>query len=191
MSTPNSKRQKLMDDLFNAPAIDPDDVSMGSNVKCPITYEEMTQVNHPNCYACNNITQQSIKENKYHFNLMKLYTDNSTSICKSAIYNLIKTYYDTEIFPETKIEWSLEAIKEHFLQHTRFPTDEILTQINVTQGIRKYLMDSLIEKNDKGGPKFNMENIRMLVSLNKELRTLRQLKEEIPSMVGFNQELNY
>lgn len=190
--SPRHKRQRMvMDDLFNQDPVDPDIVKSAARGLMPISYEEMTRVNHPNCYACNHITPSSIKENKYHYNLMKLYTDNSTSICPEAIYKLVKDYYDEEIKPETQIEWSIEAIKEHFLTHTRFPTDEILRQINITQGVRKYLMDSLIEKTDDEEPKFNMNNIRMLVSLNKELRTLCQMKGEIPSMVGFNQELNY
>lgn len=189
--SPTCKRQRRMDDLFNSDPVDPDIIKTAQRGLMPIRYEEMTRVNHPNCYACNHITPASIRENKYHYNLMKLYTDNSTSICPEAIYKLIKEYYDQELKPQTEIEWSIDAIKEHFLTHTMFPTDEILRQINITQGVRRYLMDSLIEKSDDEEPKFNMNNIRMLVSLNKELRALRQLKGEIPSMVGFNQELNY
>lgn len=192
MDEPSEKRRRLLDDLLLSDPVNPDAMSTSEPQTIPVTFEEMSKVAYPDCYACNSISPASLRENKYHRSLMKLYTDNSTSICKGAIYNLIKEYYDSEIKPTTGVEWSLEAIKEHFQSHTMYPTDEILRQINITQGVRNYLMDYLIERGERDDKmKFNMNNLKMIVNLNKELRTLRTLKNDIPNMIGFDQQLNY
>ena len=192
MDDSSNKRQRLLDDIMLSEPINPDGFTPECPKMIPVTFDEMTKVNHPKCYACTHITPASLRENKYHFNLLKLYTDNSTSICKDAIYALIKEYYDKEIKPNTDIEWHLAAIKEHFQSHTMYPTDEILRQINITQGVRSFLMDNLMERSENGDTvKFQMNNLKMLISLNKELRTLRLLKNDVPGMIGYDQQLNY
>ena len=192
-NTNANKRQKILDDIILDQPINLDD-EIKTSFK-PISYDEMTKIEHTNCFACLNITPMSLRENKYHYNLLKLYTDNSTSICKEAIFKLVKTYYDEEIFPITKIEWKIEAVREHFLFHTNFPTDEILRQISITSGVRKHLINNLVEKNEdiESGVKykFQLNNLKMLISLNKELRILRNLKSELPQMLGYDTTLNY
>lgn len=200
-----SKRQRLLDELGNRTAIgsteggglfgsNDGDTVVEDDVMVPITFDEMTKVNHSDCWACHNVTPAAVRENKHIFNLVRLYTDNSTSICKDAIYSLVKEYYDTQIKPKTqnKVEWSLESIREHFMRHTRYPTDEIIRQIDMAEGIRTYLMDNLAQQNKTDGQiKFNHQNVKMLISINKELRILRNMKQEIPQMIGYDATLDY
>lgn len=187
-----NKRQKVLDAFADLDPVSTADDMDTEPQMFPVTFEDMTTVKHKQCYACNNITSASLRENKYHANMIGLYTDNSTSICKDVIYRLVKDYYDQEIREQSQQEWPIDVIKEHFLCHTMYPTDEILTQINITSGLRRKLMDNIVQKNEAGDSvKFNINNAKLLISLNKELRILRKMKEEIPNMIGFDQTLNY
>ena len=193
MELPHSKKQRLLDNLLNAsPANDDDGSELFDDKFFNVSFAEMSRVEYTDCYACSHITTSSLKDNKYHYQLMKLYTENSTSICKDAIFNLVKEYYDTQLFPKTNIVWSKEAIVEHFNTHTNFPTDEVLMQIAINESVRKYLMNNLIEQSHDGERhKFQMNNLKMLISINKELRILRNSKNELPNQVGYDSTLNY
>jgi len=197
MEFPISKKQRLLHSLLNAsPANDVDDDHDQDQAYdgkfFNVTFDEMSKVKYTDCYACSHITALSLKENRYHFQLMKLYTENSSSICKDAIFNLVKEYYDTQLFPKTEIVWTKEAIAEHFNTHTNFPTDEVLMQIAINESVRKYLMNNLIERSQDGERhKFQMNNLKMLISINKELRILRNSKNELPNQVGYDSTLNY
>lgn len=190
--SPTAKRKRLLDDMLMGPPVD--DMSHGfgdDKQKIPVSYEEITSMRHIECFACKNITPAALRENEYYFNMMKLYTDNSTSICKDACFLLVKEYYDRFILPLTNIDWTLAAIKEHFQRHTRYPTDEVLRQMTIAESVRSVLIEQLAEKTDDGKTTVNMNNVKLVLALNKELRTLRNLKAELPNMVGYDQNLNY
>jgi hypothetical protein len=190
------KRNRLLEDMSMLDPIDMGgpqiDHGSGDEPMFPVSFDEITAVQHMECYACNHITAASIGENPYHSRLVRLYTENSTTICKDAIYSLVKRYFDEEIRADVGMEWPLPVIKEHFLCHTMYPTDEVLTQINITAGLRRNVMNNLIKRDESGAnTKVDMNNAKLLISLNKELRILRQLKGDIPSMLGYDANLNY
>jgi len=165
-----------------------------SSTMVPMTYEDMTAIAYTGCFACENLNAAALRENDVYFRMMKLYTDNAGSICKDAIYRLIKAFFDREVLPHLDAgrDWSLTCIRDHFLCHTMYPTDEILTQISATAGLRRHLMNNLAKKDVADGSiTFNLNNIKTLIALNKELRVLRQMKKDIPGMVGFDETLNY
>jgi hypothetical protein len=204
MSSPvsSSKRQRVLDDIMGAAPVDVDSAGLGGvygdvdteEEMVSMTYEEVTDVGYSACFACENVDAEALRSNPVYLNMMKLYTDNATAICKDAIYKLIKTYFDREVKPRLhdNRDWSLVCIKEHFTRHTMYPTDEILMQIRITSGLRHHVMNHLVRRNPSGtSVVFDGNNIKTLISLDKELRVLRQLKAEIPSMVGYDNLLNY
>jgi len=202
-----NKRQRILDGLLLAAPLDGElsdneDEADAEPELVPMTYEDITSVGYERCFACENITAVSLRQNEYYLNMMRLYTENSSSICKPAIYRLIKQYFDSEIMPELEesCDWTLDCIREHFTTHTMYPTDEILTQIHISAGLRKHLMNNLAKREvPREGTmarantpmKFDINNIKVLMQLNKELRVLRNMKSGIPAMVGFDPNLNY
>lgn len=158
----------------------------------PMTYDDLVTVKHTDCFACENINSASLRENHLYYNMMKLYTDNSTSICRDSIYRLIKEYYDSYIKEKVNgREWTLECIKEHFLKHTMYATDEILRQINITAGLRNHMMNHLVKVGGKTKVQYDINYIKTLISLNQELRKLRAMRKDLPNLVGYDNVLNY
>lgn len=168
----------------------------------PMDMEELVDISYKRCYACENINSESMNENSSFLEMMKLYTDNATTICKDAIFLLIKQYFDENIKPDLQdldvdgpengcADWSLECIKEHFLCHTQFPTDEILTQLRLKRAIRTHLANNIVERKSNGTLKFNLNNIKMMNALDKEIMLLLRSMKEIPSMVGYSEVLNF
>lgn len=165
-----------------------------------MTYDDLITVKYTDCFACQNINSASLRENEVYFNMMKLYTDNSTAICRDGIYKLIRDYFVLHVKPELDLadeseggvrDWPLECIKEHFLKHTMYATDEILRQINITAGLRNHMMNHLVKVGAGTKVKYDLNYIKTLISLNQELRKLRAMKKELPNLVGYDHVLNF
>ncbi len=151
------------------------------------TYSEASH-----CFFCTHINSKSLQENETFYNFMKLYTDNSMSVTKDAIFAMMLDFYNKYIKEHLNGRTlTLFEIKNHFTLHTSFATDEILTQINITKGIRRHVMNSLAKLDEEGKVVVNDANVKMLLSLNKELRTLQQTKDELPNHIGYDNTLSY
>lgn len=210
--TPNAKRQRIFDDLMLSdqsllPEEDPNDTT-------PLSCEELVNIGYNDCYACKYLNVESMVKNDKYLFLMKLYTQNASTITRDAIFIKIKEYFDKYIKsdliqieksqlemegkhvpPDNEIvveDWTLQCIKDHFIKHTNFPTDEILNQIRIKRALRARLSDNLVEVvNTTGKQVFDMNNIKLLITIEKEIQNLLKLKREIPSMVGYCQSLDY
>lgn len=201
---PDNKRRKILDELdLNGPVEEEFDDSPD-----PMSYDELMDVKYTKCFACDNLHVKAIENNENYAYMMKLYTENSSAICKDAIYKNIHTYFHQNIVPDLlevkKImeeqgqtenipdtEWSLACIKEHFESHTNFPTDEILFQIRLKKALRNKLSNNLVNKNKDGTLTFNHKNIDIYMKLEKGIVELMRQKKDINTMVGFSPELNY
>lgn len=164
----------------------------GNEKPLHISHNELTTYNDaPNCFFCKYINTKSLQENELFYKFMKLYTDNSSSVCKDAIYDLMLKYYKNFIYNHVQMDLSIEQIKNHFTHHSSYATDEILTQIQVTKGIRRHLMNQLAKLDENGNVKINDNNVKLLMSINKELRILHQTKDELPNHIGYDSTLSY
>jgi hypothetical protein len=155
---------------------------------------DITTIEVHNCFACEYINSNTLRENNVFFKMIKLYTDNAANICKPAIYRMIKTYFDQHVKNNVNnYEWSLQSIEQHFTTHTMYPTDEILTQLSITTGLRNHIANNLgMRKSpDDTEVQFQDTNIKHLLNLNKELRILRTLRNDIPNMVGYDEVLHF
>lgn len=185
------QRARILNDIMvpdNGPQEEPDTE--------PMNYEELVDISYKSCYACENINSDALRENEHFLAMMKLYTSNATSLCKDAIFVLIKQYFDTHIKPELvelqiDSDWSLECIKEHFLYHTQFPTDEIITQLRTKRALRNRITDNMVERRSDGTLKFNINNIKLANELDKQIMALLNRKKEIPTMVGYSEMLDF
>lgn len=197
---PNPKKRKLLDNtslfssVFNNQEEDEDEDEEEEDVQ--LTFEELVNVNHVDCYACKYINPESMLENDRFMYLMKLYTQNASSITREAIFKQIKEYFDTYIKHDMDTidnneDWTLDCIREHFNRHTNFPTDEIINQIRLKRALRTLLVNNLVKSNSKGEKKFDHGNIKLLVLLDKELQGLLKLKKEITTMVGYNPVIDF
>lgn len=203
-SAPSAERDSLLDSLnLNAlPAGDlfgdgpgDEDANMAR-----MSYEDLMEVKHKNCFGCQRINQESLKENEYYLSMMKLYRDNCGNTCSDSVYRLVKEYFDEEIKPildvdetDTGIkEWPLEVIREHFQRHTKYATDEVLRQINITTALRDHMMNFLVQV-DSGGEKarYDVNYIKVMITLNQEIRKLRTMRKDLPNMIGFDNVLNH
>jgi hypothetical protein len=165
-----------------------------------MTYDDLMDITHKDCFACQRINSDSLRENEYFYKLMKLYTDNSTATCRESVYRLVKEYFDEEIRPlliqdeddEGIKEWPLEVIREHFLRHSNYATDEVIRQINITTGLRNHMMNYLVQvDHTKEKVKYDINYIKTMISLNQEIRKLRSMKKELPNLIGYDHVLNY
>jgi hypothetical protein len=165
-----------------------------------MSFEDLVEVKHKNCFGCQRINQESLKENEHFLNMMKLYRDNCSNTCGESVYRLVKEYFDEEIKPilddddtDTGIkDWPLEVIHEHFQRHTNYATDEVLRQINITTALRDHMMNFLVQV-DSGGDKakYDVNYIKVMITLNQEIRKLRSMRKELPNMIGFDNVLNH
>jgi hypothetical protein len=176
---------------------DPDD---GEGAMERMTYDDLLDITHKECFACQRINSDSLRENEYFYKMMKLYTDNSTATCRESVYRLVKEYFDEEIKPlldkdeeDTGIkEWPLEVIREHFLRHSSYATDEVIRQINITTGLRNHMMNYLVQVDPtKEKVKYDINYIKTMITLNQEIRKLRSMKKELPNLIGYDHVLNY
>lgn len=163
-------------------------------------FAELKAIKHRNCFACQRINQESLKENELFLNMMKLYKENVTNACGTSVYKLVKEYFDEEIKPvldsdpdDTELkDWPLEVIQEHFERHTNYATDEIIRQINITTALRDHLMNNLVKVDvTKDKAKYDVSYIKVMISLNQEIRKLRAMKKDLPTMIGFDHVLNH
>ena len=165
-----------------------------------MSYEDLVEVKHKNCFGCQRINQESMKENEYYLNMMKLYRDNCSNTCGESVYRLVKEYFDEEIKPILEADetdngikdWPLEVIREHFQRHTNYATDEVIRQINITTALRDHMMNFLVQV-DSGGEKakYDVNYIKVMITLNQEIRKLRSMRKDLPNMIGFDNVLNH
>lgn len=209
---PDAKRQRILDDIILTDpnlGLDEDQAEESE----PMSYEELINVGYTDCYACKHMNVENIIKNEKYLKLMKLYTDNASTITRDAIFKKVKEYFDKfikedlimiekaklelqgkPIPPDDKIkteDWTLECIKEHFDRHTSFPTDEIITQLRIKRALRSRLSNNLIETSSDGKQKFNQNNIKLLITIEKEIQTLLKIKKELPVMIGYNAMLDF
>jgi hypothetical protein len=212
MSEPDAKRQRILDDIILTDqnlGLDEDQPDESE----PMSYEELINVGYSDCYACKYMNVENIIKNEKYLKLMKLYTDNASTITRDAIFNKVKEFFDKyiksdlieiekakleiqgkDIPPDNQIkteDWTIECIREHFDRHTNFPTDEIITQLRIKRALRTRLSNNLIEVKSDGKQVFNHNNIKLLVTIEKEIQALLRLKKEIPNMVGYNHTLDF
>ena len=158
--------------------------------------ELMTVKFKEECFACNYINSSSLKANENFLKLMHVYTDNVISSTRESLWKMVKQYYDEFVrphLPENIPTWTTECIAEHFMEHTNYPTDEILNQINIKKGIRRQIVNSLVYKSDKSDCEkiFDERNIKLLLQIDKEISRLYLLKGDISKMVGYSEVLDY
>ena len=190
-----AKRQKLLSDLvLTSEAMQEDTsgvyVDDDTNFKC-LTYNDLKAPKYDSeCYGCKYINTTSLAENEDYLYLMKLYTENTGSSSREAIFRNIKDFFDKYCSEYSDMDWSLESIREHFDNHTCFPTDELNKQITLNKKMRDFILSSVIYK--KGDEiKVNNKNIKDVISIQREIRELLLLKSKINSMVGYNETLDY
>ena len=143
------------------------------------------------CFFCKYINSKSLQENEIFYNFMKLYTDNASAVCKDAIFDMMLNYFNEHIKEHINVNLTVQEIENHFTNHTRYATDEVLTQINMLKGVRRHLMNQVAKMDEDGGIKINDSNVKLLVSINKEIRTLTQMKDELPNHLGYDSTLNF
>jgi hypothetical protein len=159
MNEPDAKRQRILDDIMLTDSnlgIDQEEEVVDDSE--PMSYEELIDVGYVDCYACKHMNVEALNDNEKYLYLMKLYTQNASTITRDAIYKKIKKYFDEYIktdlvlIEKAKLEiegknippddniktedWTLDCIKEHFERHTNFPTDEIITQLRIKRAPR-------------------------------------------------------
>lgn len=209
---PDAKRQRILDELIMT------DQNLGMDEDQPeeaepMSYEELISVGYTDCFACKYMNVENIIKNEKYLKLMRMYTENASTITRDAIFGLVKNYFDTVIkvdllnIEKAKLElrklpippddqikvedWTLDCVKEHFDCHTNFPTDEIIKQLRIKRAIRTRLSNNLIEVTSDGKQKFNQNNIKLLITIEKEIQALLKLKKDIPNMIGYNPTLDF
>lgn len=168
------------------------DEDMGGQVR-PMSYAELTDVQFKeDCFACKYINTQSLRENETFRLLMKLYTENAGSMSHGALFQQIKSYYDSYCRPMVQLEWTLPCIEEHFCKHTQFPTDEIIKQLRVLRAIRDEMISTALLRNARNNEITPLNNnIKNIVVIQKEIRELMQSKKKINTMLGYSEILDF
>lgn len=217
VAKPDAKRQRMLDDIsltqsMNFGSMDEGKYGYdGDNEQ--ISYEELLDVDHADCFACKYMNVESIVGNEKYLYMMKLYTQNASTICRPAIFKKIKDYFDKYIKPDLlmkeklkyemngetvpndediKVEnWSEECIRAHFDSHTNFPSDEINIQLKIKRALRRKLSDHLLERTPEMKTEFKNNNIKTLIMLDKEIQALLKLKKDISTMLGYNATLDF
>ena len=170
---------------------------ISSAQKTAIPCNELTTVKFKeDCFACNFINTFSMKKNPVFLQLMHVYTDNVVSSTRDSLWNMVKQYYEEHVRPILPAHvpiWTIDCIAEHFMEHTQYPTDEILNQINIKKGIRRHIVNSLVYKSDKSESEkiFDERNIKLLIQIDKEISRLYLSKSDISKMVGYCEVLDY
>jgi len=185
-------------EVLGALNIDESDIDLDNSGMETLTFDDLMQVQHENCFACQRINASTLRDNEYYYKMLQLYRDNATGTCLESVYCMVRDYFINEIKPfldadnedDGLKEWPLEVIREHFKRHTLYATDEIMRQINVTTALRDHLMNNLVQVNSKSA-KYDVKYIQTLINLNQEIRKLRSMKSEIPGWFGFDSTLNY
>lgn len=163
-------------------------------VREEVSMEELNNTKGEHCLGCRFLTPALFKDrnnNKKLIKLFQLYTTNRLYLTDDALASSMHEFYQRVIYPDTGIEWSVEDIKYHNIYHTRSPTAEVLTQIDHLKSIRNALSRKLFEQNEDGKRFPNLNNIKLFMQLQKEIRTLLSSGEALPNMIGFNQQLNF
>lgn len=190
-------KKRRLEEVFNGPCTSEND---DDNTISPSEYigvDELTSIQHKECFACKYINNDTLSaEDGIFLSMMRLYTENHANNDSDGMYEQIKKFYDSEIKPVLAedgihMEWPLHVIKEHFRRHTRYPTDEILRQIETKQALRDHMNNHMIEKCPNGDIKYNLAVIKQISSLEKDIERLMLKKKELPSMIGYSDILKY
>jgi hypothetical protein len=203
---PDSKRRKLLNDISLTDNTlgqihDDDDDEEGKEKLETLTYKDVLDTEYKQCYACEHLHSSSLEENENYRFMMRLYTENSSNVCKNAIYINIHKFYNDIIVPDLKevrlkddppiMDWTVDSIREHFECHTNYPTDEIIFQIRMNKALRNKLANNIVERRHNGTMRFNIKNMDILMRLDKMIIELMKTKKDINSMVGYSKELDY
>ena len=159
-----------------------------------VSMEELNNVKGETCFGCMALTPsvfQDRNHNKKLIALFRLYTTNRLYLTDDALVSNMHEFYYQTIYPDTKVEWTKEDIKLHITKHARSPTAEVLTQIDNIKSIRNAMGNKLFDKNEDGKLFPNLNNIKLFLQLQKEIRTLLSSGDSLQSMIGFNQQLNF
>ncbi|GBG28606.1 Hypothetical Protein FCC1311_048272 [Hondaea fermentalgiana] len=159
----------------------------------PMSFEQLTEVKYrDSCFACKYINSSSLRENPEFVALMKLYTENAGSVSRPALFQLVKDHFDAYCRPVVQAEWSIACIEEHFTLHTNFPTDEVLKQLKVLVSIRNKMISTLLTRNVRTGEvKAHSNNIKNLITIQKEIRELLSFKKKLPTLLGYSEVLDF
>jgi len=88
-------------------------------------------------------------------------------------------------------EWTFEQIKEHFLHHTNFPSDDINNHLRILRGLHNKILNEIVVRNAEGRISINEKNFKYVLDLEDRILKWRLRKKDIPNMIGYSQELNY
>jgi hypothetical protein len=178
-----------------------DDEAFGDNEEdeeqyVPMNVDELTSNEYTTCFACERINTTSMRSNEKYMAMMRMYSTNVGSMTKEAIFKLIKKYFDEFIKPDLReigdmSDWSLECVRNHFQTHTNFPTDEINHQLRIKRALRNHLANNLVDRSSEGKMKFNLNHIKMVSALDKEILVLLKSKKDISGMLHFSELLDY
>lgn len=159
-----------------------------------VSVKEFTASKFKNeCFACKYINSKSLRENDRFMAMMRIYTDNSSVISKEYIWIMIKRFYDEFIrpqLPSNEYPWTIDCIEEHFSTHSRYPTDEILRQISIKQALRNQIANAIVYDNNQEKT-FDRENIKLLIMIDREIRSILMTKKDISNMIGYCEVLDY
>ena len=189
-----AKRRRLLGELvFNQNGDDEEDVDDG--VFRPVDYDEIVNQEYEDCYACNHINKGSLRDNEVFRDMIRMYTDNAASTMREASYRQIKEKFDAECRQYSDCDWTLDQIREHFQKHTQYPTDEVLNQLRIAKNLRDKHLKTLLSKRKNAEGKEEIQshanNMKLLLSIHKEIRDLMLSVEHIPKMVGYDTTLNF
>jgi hypothetical protein len=213
-SEPNAKRQRILDDIALTNInldLDEEDVVEENE---PMTYDELIDIDYEDCYACKHMNVESLNDNEKYLYMMRLYSQNASTICRNAIFEKIKQFFDEFIKPDLILikkaqmeidgiaipddtsniktdDWTMTCIKQHFDYHTNFPTDEILIQLRIKRALRSRISNHVVEITPSKKHKFNINNIKLLITLDKEIQSLLKQKKDISSMIGYSAVLDF
>jgi hypothetical protein len=187
-----AKRMRMMEDLvFN----EDDDDDLDDGAFHPMDDNDLLVEQYEDCVFCDFINKGSLRDNEVFLDLMRLYTDNASGTYREASYKHIKEFWDTNCSEHTGREVTMEQIRDHFEKHTQYPTDEILRQLRIYKNIRNNFLKTVLSKrkNSKGKEEIqgHVNNIKVLIQIQKEIRDLLSSIKDIPSMAGYSNELNF
>lgn len=188
-----AKRMRMMENLVFNEDDDNDDLEDGAFH--PMDDSDLLVEKYEDCPFCDFINKGSLRDNEVFLDLMRLYTENASGTYREASYRHIKEFWDSNCAEHTGCDISLEQVRDHFEKHTQYPTDEILRQLRIYKNIRNNFLKTVLSKrkNSKGKEEIqgHVNNIKVLIQIQKEIRDLLSSIKDIPSMAGYSNELNF
>ena len=158
----------------------------------PMAFDELSALQYDgDCWACRCINNKTLQTNDKLLSLFRLYSENCHNLPTNAIARQMSQFFNRFIRPDTNAEWPLPTILEHITSHSFFPSSELIGQIKMLRILRDKLKNNLVEIDNDGKPHFSQVNMKLLITINKEIRTLLESKNKISDMIGFSDVLNF